>query len=222
MACSGVGSGPPPLTLPTTNLLAAWDARVGVTNDGSGFCSAWADQSGNGFHATQSTAGARPLISTSDGYASLLFDGVTDWLITTGISAGAGAKTIYVVIKPGAPTSNDVIWTSSTPLLYFGVRQSSYTFVAYDTTFRESGLSVGSSRCRVTYEIQSGAFNSWKDGVSGTPAAWGTNTAIGGTSGIGAGATGLDKIAAHIHALFIYTAARNTAVEDYITQEWGV
>ena len=36
------------LTLPTTNLLAAYDARVGVTNV-SGACSAWADQSGNGF-----------------------------------------------------------------------------------------------------------------------------------------------------------------------------
>ncbi len=67
-------AGGAPLTLPTANLIAAYDARVGVTNV-AGACSAWADQSGNGFHATQGTAYSRPTITTSDGYASLMFNG---------------------------------------------------------------------------------------------------------------------------------------------------
>ena len=205
------------LTLPTANLLAAWDARAGVTNV-SGECSAWADQSGNGFHATQGTAISRPTITTADGYASLLFDGTNDSLNIASLTAGSGTKTFYAVIKPVAPASYDAIFQSASPMIFVGMFGSN--FIAFDSANRDSGLAHGSARCRIAYEIQSGAFTAWKNGTASTPTTWsGSNLAIGGAVSI---SNGGNPLGAHLLFLAIYTAARNTAVESYITQEWGV
>lgn len=51
------------MTLPTTGLLAAFDASVGVTASG-GRVSAWADQSGMGNHAAQVNAALQPYVGT--------------------------------------------------------------------------------------------------------------------------------------------------------------
>lgn len=203
------------LTLPTTGLLAAYDARAGVTNV-SGACSAWADQSGNGWHASQGTAASRPTITTADGYASLYFDGTNDSLINTGITAVAGPRTIYAVIKPN--TLRGIFDTQTGRLLVGGVS----TYRLLDTAFRDSAVSVTTTRQRVTYQHNSSLFSFWRNGVAATPVACGANNAIGGASRIGSDYTGAYATDGHILALFIYNAARNTAVEDYITQEWGV
>ena len=208
-------AGGAPLTLPTTNLLAAYDARVGVTNV-SGACSAWADQSGNGWHATQGTAASRPTITTADGYASLYFDGTNDSLINTGITAVAGPRTIYAVIKPN--TLRGIFDTQTGRLLVGGVS----TYRLLDTGFRDSSVAVTTTRQRVTYQRDSSLFSFWRNGVAATPVACGANNAIGGASRIGSDYAGAYVTDSHILALFIYNAARNTAVEDYITQEWGV
>ncbi len=210
------------LTLPTANLLAAYDARVGVT-DVSGACSAWADQSGNGFHATQGTAYSRPTITTSDGYASLMFNGTNNYLINTGITAASGPKTVYAVLKPGTQSGYGAIHNSGTPFILLGLRSTSGNFHGVDTADRNSGLAYGSTRCRVAFEIQSGSFTVWKNGTASTPTTWsGSNLQIGGVSGICATGAGANRFTGNLHAMFIYSAARNTAVEDYITQEWGV
>lgn len=209
------GASAPPLTLPTTGLLAAWDARVGVTNV-SGACSAWADQSGNGWHASQGTAGNRPSISTADGYASLLFNGTNSSLKVPSITASAGVRTVYAVVKP--TTLRGIFDTQTGRLLAGGVS----TYRLFDTAFRDSAVSVTTTRQRVTYQQGSSLFSFWRNGVAATPVVCGANTAIGGASRIGSDYSGAYVTNGHILALFIYTAARNTAVEDYITQEWGV
>jgi hypothetical protein len=64
------------------------DGTVAVTADGDpvGYI---ADKSGNGFHATQATAAARPTYKTSGGLHWLLFDGVDDYLLPpSGMTAG--------------------------------------------------------------------------------------------------------------------------------------
>ena len=211
-------AGGAPLTLPTTNLLAAYDARVGVTNV-SGACSAWADQSGNGYHASQGTAGARPTISTSDGYASLLFDGTADWLSVPSMALSAGGtRTVYSVVKQVATSGTRIVfYVGSTPVFYCG-HQTNY--IMYDGTFRDSGIALNTAMCRLTFEATAGASQVWRDGTAGTARGYSTLPAASGTRGIG-GAGG-DYFSGHILAIFIYEAARNTAVEAYITQEWGV
>jgi len=210
------------LTLPTTNLLAAYDARVGVTNV-SGACSAWADQSGNGWNASQGTAGSRPTITTTGGFASLLFDGTSDWMLIPSISAAAGPRTVYAVENKVTATGLQFLFDTSTGRWAVGTGATNYS--AFDGAFRSSGTAQTSGLCRLTYQHVGTAFNFWKNGVAGSanPATIGAQKAIGGTSVIGANYLGSgERLNGHLLFLAIYNAARNTAVEAYITQEWGV
>ena len=214
-------AGGAPLTLPTTNLLAAYDARVGVTNV-AGACSAWADQSGNGWHASQGMAGSRPTITTTGGFASLQFDGTADFLNVPSITASAGTKTIYAVISPTWDASIRIIMDIQTGRMLSGVNTSKYQ--AFDGSWRDTGVTAASGLQRVTYEAATGALSFWKGGTPATPAAWTSGPAVGGSVLIGAAFNGGGSLFFQGHILFlaIYTAARNTAVESYITQEWGV
>lgn len=208
------------LTLPTANLLAAYDARVGVTNV-AGACSAWADQSGNGWHASQGTAAARPLISTADGYASLLFDGTNDLLSVPSITSAAGPKTVYAVSKPTTVTGAHTFFHSTTGVLANAILSGSYQ--ANDGTWwRSTGVAGVLTRHRVAYQTQSGDFSFWKNGVAATPKTWVGTVPIGGATAIGANAGGAWFFSGHILFLAVYNATRNLDVEDYITQEWGV
>lgn len=209
------------LTLPTANLLAAYDARVGVT-DVSGACSAWADQSGNGFHATQGTSGDRPTITTTGGFASLFFDGA-DWLNATGMTASAGVKSIYAVVNPTAVGgAYRFVLDVATGRLAFGVL-SSGNLGLFDTTDRSSGITATTGLQRLSTEVVTGSSRVWRNGTVGSTTGWTASSAIGGTVAIGRSSGGAQFFfTGHILALYIYGAARNTAVEAYITQEWGV
>jgi len=215
------GAGAPALTLPTANLLAAWDARLGVTNV-SGACSAWADQSGNGKHLTQGAGAARPAITTVDGYAALNFNGVNNYMVPTSLTAATGVKTIYAVIKPTSDATRRALIDIQTGRILLGTNLSKYA--GHDGADRDTGVAISTSRQRVTYQVQSGNFAFWLNGTPATTTAWAAGaTAIGAGVAVGAQyAASAFFFSGHILFLAIYTAARNTAVEAYITQEWGV
>jgi len=209
------------LTLPLTNILAAWDARAGVTNV-SGACSAWADQSGNGFHGTQATAANRPTISTSGGTPSLLFDGTNDNLLSLATSA-AGVHSVYAVIDPTADTNPRTLIGGTTNLVGIGALSGFHQ--GFDgSAWRSTGVTYASGRQRVVYQMSAGASGLlfWKNGAAATPATWAANPACDGSVYIGCVSPSTWTFNGHILFLAIYTAARNTAVESYITQEWGV
>ena len=86
---------------------------------------------------------------------------------------------------------------------------------------RNTGLPYAAARSRISYQI-SASLEAWKNGLAGTPTTWTGATSIGASCGIGAAFGGSNRYTGHILFLAIYNAARNTAVEDYITQEWGV
>lgn len=208
------------LTLPTTNLLAAYDARLGVTNV-SGACSAWADQSGNGWHATQATAGNRPTISSTGGFASLLFDGAGDVLGVASINAGIGTKTIYVVQNAtGGGDTNQ--WMFDTSVGRFAAGRGASEYCAFDSGFLLSGVAHSTGLSKLTYEKTASLFRFWRNGTLGPTTPASAASAIGGTTTIGASFFGPDRYKGHILFLGIYTAARNTAVEAYLLQEFGV
>ena len=215
------GASAPVLTLPTANLIAAWDARAGVTNV-SGACSAWADQSGNGFHGTQATAAERPTISTSGGTPSLLFDGTNDNLQSLATSA-AGVHTVYAVINPTSDSNPRTLLGGSTNLVCVGAVSGLHQ--GNDGVgWRSTGVTYASGRQRVVYQMSAGASGLlfWKNGAAATPATWAANPACDGSVYIGCFSPTTWSYLGHLFALFIYNAARNTAVESYITQEWGV
>lgn len=95
-----------------------------VTDAGAGACSQWNDISGNGYHLTQSTAAARPLIVASglNGRRTIRSDGSDDRM--SNVSAGfldmyraRGVAWIYCVFKKNATGSTGIrtLWNPSTP-----------------------------------------------------------------------------------------------------------
>jgi len=214
-------AGGAPLTLPTANLIAAYDARVGVT-DVSGACSAWADQSGNGWHATQGTAGQRPTISSSGGTPSLLFDGTNDNLLSLATSA-AGVHSVYAVIDPTADGGARMIIGGATNLVGIGAL-SGFHQGNDGSAWRSTGVTYASGRQCVVYQMSAGASGLlfWKNGAAATPATWAANPACDGSVYIGCVSPATWTFNGHILFLAIYNASRNTAVDEYITQEWGV
>jgi len=80
---------------------------------------AWADQSGNGNHATQGTTAAKPLLKLAikNGKPVVRFDGTDDLLrIASGLPAGTSPVGVIAVVNPGATLSNEhiIMWGSYT------------------------------------------------------------------------------------------------------------
>lgn len=87
-----LGNPPEPITALTP---AAWYRYgIGLTDDGGGLCSKWADQSGNGRDLTAATT-ARPTIQADN---SLLFDGVANVMKAAGFTFSQ-PETIYFLGK---------------------------------------------------------------------------------------------------------------------------
>jgi hypothetical protein len=86
---------------------------LGVTKDGSDLVSDWADLSGNGRNATESTN--KPLWVTSliSGCPAIRFDGTNDKLLTGSFTVNQ-PLTVFVVSKNVTNTNADRVWASST------------------------------------------------------------------------------------------------------------
>jgi hypothetical protein len=97
-------------------------ADMGVTLV-SDVVSAWADQSGNGHHMTQGTAGSRPGHVASEtslnGQATLVFDGVNDWLAADGLAQyftgveNALQYTLVTVLRHTGTFGNPHVWCAA-------------------------------------------------------------------------------------------------------------
>jgi len=57
------------------------------------------DKSGRGNHATQSTAGSRPIYQTSGGKSYLVFDGIDDFMVTPTITPGSDKVQVFAGIR---------------------------------------------------------------------------------------------------------------------------
>lgn len=70
----------------------------------------WQDQSGSGNHATQATAGARPLLKTSvqNGHPTLRFDGINDTLGMVGVDPST-SFTLFIVASKSSVGNGGLI-----------------------------------------------------------------------------------------------------------------
>lgn len=210
----------PRLPLPTTNLLAVYDARVGVTDDGSGKCSGWADQGGGAHHAVQGTGSRRPTISSTGGFASLLFDG-TDDVMTATLSSSSGVKTLYAVISPTVDSGARALLGNMTGLQGAGALNGTHR--ANDGSWRDSGVAYASGLQRLAYQMGSSAgFLFWKNGTPASSATWTTNPSSSAIAIGAANGSATWPYSGHLLWWGLYDAARNTAVEAYLQQEYGV
>lgn len=83
------------------------------------------DRSGCGNHATQSTAGLRPLLRANNGKCAAQFDGVDDALMLPNIAWAGGALNSFVASNVGASTRAMHVWrTAGAYSSYWGVFES--------------------------------------------------------------------------------------------------
>lgn len=124
------------MKLPTTELQfepSLWfkaDAIPGLAD--SDPVATWPDSSGNGYDATQGTAGNRPLYKTNivNGMPAVLFDGSNDYLATSALlsafMAAGGVATVYVVARADttAGEQDQGLWRDSGGGAYLTVIES--------------------------------------------------------------------------------------------------
>ena len=74
----------------------------------NGFVTTWYDQSGNGYDATQTTAGSQPQIVSSgsviteNGKPAAQFDGSDDYILASGTIFGGGQYSAFVAVTPSS------------------------------------------------------------------------------------------------------------------------
>lgn len=213
------GAGGPP-ALPTTNLLAAWEAEDAIAIGGK--VSSWPGSHGTSVSATQGTDASRPTLTTDGGSACVSFDGVNDSLVLSGMTAASGPITVYIVAKTpsAADASARTMIDIKTGRVFVGHYLGRYHM--FDGLWRDSGLAITTARVRLTYQLSGGSFTMWRGATQGATIAV-AEKALDGSARMGSRFDGYSLyLSGLIFAMYVTTAARNTAVEDYILSRWGV
>jgi len=98
---TGYAGSPPAYSAKSILGLFGWFNETGI-NDSLGFCQKWDDISGYNNHAPQLTAARRPAITSQNGIDCLSFDGIDDFLESTGMAALNQSPTItaYIAYVP--------------------------------------------------------------------------------------------------------------------------
>lgn len=217
-------------------------ADAGVTKDGSNKVSAWADQSGNGGNATESTSSIQPTWVTSglNGQPVLHFDGTDELDGQAGFNSATSDTTIFVVSKRtamtawGAPFSFNAGGAKGNPLLTwnnttntFGANNSGVTAVgvyvdlsaapsdAYVHEYRRSGTGLSIRSVGGTLAVESDGTQSW------TPTA-----NANGAYFVGRHYTGGNLLNGDVAEVIVYNRALNdderTRVEAYLAGKYGM
>jgi hypothetical protein len=216
------------LTLPTTNLLMALDARVGVT-EGATFT--WADQSGNSNDATQTVGANQPSVETHGTFGTVVRfdDSGPEFLDVAGPALSGGEYTVHCVIDPTDTGNQDMLisWDSNTPLMNMR-RFGSTDMGVYDGSVYRGIVAGadGAQHIRFTISDSANTVQIHRNGSQIVSAAWNLTTTSAGASvriGIDSAETAGNALEADIAFLAVYEnsdANQAAAVQAYIEQEW--
>jgi hypothetical protein len=239
----------PSLAPVTSGLRLHLAADLGVTS-GGGLVSAWADQSGNGFDATQATAGSQPtLVAASDinGRPALRFNspaaGATDFMnnTTAALTTNGSPNTVFIVGRAPAGGNGGSPFTirRSTPLLSYELGFAFGAFYVYsDGVNGSSNASTADLRSTIQAPFIS-AFRSTGPGAVLGVTVNGTSRAVSQPAGMGneTGATGytvgtredqpnLMPWSGDYAEVLVYnralTAAEQTQVETYLSNKYNI
>ncbi len=113
-AAAGGGGG----AIPTAGLAVWFKADAGITLNGS-TVSQWADQSGNGNHATQPTASAQPTLASGaiNGLPAVSFNGTQDMQFPLPVD-GLSGMTIFLVNANGASFTGGGAHVYNSPIFW--------------------------------------------------------------------------------------------------------
>lgn len=213
-------------TPPTANLVARYDANLGVTQSG-GAVSDWADQSGNGYTLSQAVNGNKPTISGSGTDTFINFDGSNDYLQAS--LTLTQPYTIYIVLRPNTWGSTKYITSGDAGDSRACILQYSSTpnITLYDgggTLTLNADLTVnGISKvlCAVFDGASSSTLINNSSRVTFNPGA-----GVGGSTFFRLGSNGNNTAATNISVqeIYIYSAAHSTTVQDqmyaYLHGRW--
>jgi len=194
-----------PRMLPAGTLKLWLRADLGVTNDGSGYCSVWSDQSGNGYSFTQVTPSSRPAITTYNGVPCLSFDGTDDSMGSADAASvykllhdGSGSH-VFIVMHQNGGASKDSAWLTNVdsavttdPGFLSYTRTTTFNRIAYHVNNTTATRSVDQNVNAVVsdnanhvleYTLDSAASTKWEDYVDGSLKASNTSFAAALASG---------------------------------------
>lgn len=204
--------------------LEYWDAAAGVGSVNANVnCNAWAGRLG-AFNCLQNTAGARPAISTTGGFPSLLFNGTSHCLPIVSLSAPASVRTYYAVTSPIDLVGTRVLCDVASGRDLVGADSGKH--VAFDGSFFSLfGTAYATGLQRVAYQVQGGTGTALfrKNGTLGTARDWGGTHALGGAAAIGSHSNGAAFFfSGHLLWFGISQAPYDAGVAAYLAWRFGV
>ena len=227
----------PAPALLTDDLLQELDSEIGITSDAFGV-TLWEDQSAAGNDAVQSVDLDKPTEVTNATLGQAVqFDGVNEWLNTTGLSSTTGEYTLYFVIDAahGAATSQlELLFDFNTPRSFGywngttaagGGLYSSGGYVVQSTVITSIVITAGVHVVRWT--IKAGT-NESKMHVDGALYGVGTRTPgnLGGAAGLGAQSNGSLPYQGDVSDVLVFEAAHDPVqaetIEAYLRNKRGI
>lgn len=236
MPLTGAGAGgiSTPADLPD---LALWLKDAGTFQDAGGTTPAtadadpvgrWSDQSGNARHATQSSAGARPLLklAVQNGLNVVRFDGTDDFILTADFGL-AQPVTLFLVAKVTSGGDLTVLIDGRTADS-MEVRRKSGDATALDVyagSFLTQSLPANAGSFQQLTVAWNGASSQvWQNGASKAAGNAGTASPLGvvlAANGSGGGrylACDFGEVVAYARAL---SGVERANVEGYLRTRWG-
>jgi hypothetical protein len=205
----------------------------------------WEDKSGNARHATQGTAGSRPLRKTAiiNGRDALRFDGSDDRLVlpTSAVNFGASDFEIFLVGRGNASYNSFLVCSDASSGSAYVLRMMvesarlQATMRTIEATLDISGASSSyTSQSLVLFGLRrsSSTFTATRNGTSfgtasnGSPMASTTQVAAIGAWAEGPPTAYYFHLNGDIAEIVIYhsalSAAHRTLVESYLALKWGI
>ncbi len=211
------------------NLKLWLKADAGVTlGYNSTAVSAWEDQSGSGNHASQGTSGSQPQwMQNTGGMPVMKFDGVNDFIKSSGLTGSMNAVTVMFVIKPYTLANYNNAVGASGEWGQFDWHGSAngtvYAGTDIGTRFvTASGVLAGNTYQQYAYVYDNGAARLYKNGAliasgtQGVPAAW---------TGFQLGNGQASTINGEVPEVLVYNSALSNAdrqnAEAYLAGKYG-
>lgn len=219
----------------SANMLLWLRSDVGVSTS-SGAVTSWADQSGFGNNATQSTGANRPTFTANavNGLPALTFNGSNNFMtLPAGFKDFSQGVSIYLVHKPGTTmnypidignggASNDISIYGAANYVYFYAYGASSSLV----TSNSSGYTPSTYQLtEVTHDSTTG--NIYKNGtLTGTGSVSALNNITRSTNRIGQYGSGSYFYSGEIAEIIVLskgsTSAERAAIESYVYSKYNV
>ena len=223
----------------SANMLVWLRSDVGVTSSG-GNVSAWADQSGNGNNATQSSGTNKPTLVTGAISASpaLAFNGTNEYMaLPSGFAKFPSGASIFAVYKPTAGTAGARIidfgpanTTDSFNLSIASTTTDTYTVYNGSTATsltNTAGMTLNQFQLLEMVQTQGGLATMWTNSTQNGQAALQSISNVNRTGNfIGQASSGSNYFTGQIAEIFVFNAGLNATdrvnLENYVASKYGI